>query len=111
MYRDKRLRVVFITKGDSDALVADMMTALVQTSDTAFDLLKPSHKHVFVKLRKKKNKWNKATLDKSEDEKKNNPYEKLIQQLCSWLRQLPVIGFNSGHYDINVIKKFFIPTW
>ena len=99
----------FITKGDSDALVADMMTALAQTSDTAFDLLMPSYKHVFVKLRKRKNKWNKATLDKSEDEKKNNPYEKLIQQLRSWLRQLPVIGFNSGHYDLNVIKKFFIP--
>ena len=99
----------FITKGDSDALVADMMTALVHTSDTAFDLLMPSYKRVFVELRKRKNEWNKATLDKSEDEKKNNPYEKLIQQLCSWLRQLPVIGFNSGHYDLNVIKKFFIP--
>ena len=98
-----------ITKGDSDALVADMMTALAQTSDTAFHLLMPSYKHVFVKLRKRKNKWNKATLDKSEDKKKNNPYEKLIQQLRSWLRQLPVIGFNSGHYDLNVIKKFFIP--
>ena len=98
----------FITDGDSDALVADMMTALVHTSDTAFDLLMPSYKRVFVELRKRKNEWNKATLDKSEDEKKNNPYERLIQQLCNWLRQLPVIGFNSGHYDLNVIKKFFI---
>ena len=99
----------FITNGDSDALVADMMTALVHTSDTAFDVLMPSYKRVFVDLRKRNNEWNKATLDTSEDENKNNPYEKLIQQLCSWLRQLPVIGFNSGHFDLNVIKKFFIP--
>ena len=99
----------FITNGDSDALVADMMTALVHTSDTAFDLLMPSYKRVFVELRKRKNEWNKATLYKSEDEKKNNPYEKHIQQLCSWLRQLPVIGFNSGRYDLNVVKKFFTP--
>ena len=100
----------FITNGDSDALVADMMTALVQTSDTTFDWLMPSYKRVFVELRKRKNEWNKATLDKSEDEKKNNPYEKLIQQLYSWLRQLSVIGFNSGRYDLNFIKKLFIPS-
>ena len=25
------------------------------------------------------------------------------------LHQLPVIGFNSGHYDLNAIKKFFVP--
>ena len=101
----------FIMNGDSDALVADMMTALVQTSDTAFDWLMPSYKRVFVELRKRKNEWNKATLDKSEDEKKNYPYEKLIQQLCSWLRQLSVIDFNSGRYDLNVIKTLlFIPS-
>ena len=25
------------------------------------------------------------------------------------LHQLPVIGFNSGKYDLNVIKQFFVP--
>ena len=29
--------------------------------------------------------------------------------MFSWLHQLPVIGFNSGRYDLNVIKQFFIP--
>ena len=92
----------YVTNGDSNKLVADMMVHLTAISDTAFDLLMPSYKHVFVKLRKRKNKWNKATRDKSEDENKNNPYEKLIQQLRSWLRQLPVIGFNSGRYDLKL---------
>ena len=97
----------FITNGDSDALVADMMTALVENSDTAFGLLMPLYKGVFAKLHKRKNKWNKAAHDK--DEKKINPFENLKEQLCSWLHMLPVISFNSGRYDLNVVKKFFVP--
>ena len=30
-------------------------------------------------------------------------------QLYGWMRQLPVIGFNSGKYDLNAIKQFLIP--
>ena len=40
---------------------------------------------------------------------KTNPFKTLIGQLLSWLHQLPVIGFNSGKYDLNVIKQFFVP--
>ena len=38
-----------------------------------------------------------------------NPYKTLIGQLLGWLHQLPVIGFNSGKYGLNVIKQFFVP--
>ena len=30
-------------------------------------------------------------------------------QLYGWMRQLPVVGFNSGSYDLNVIKQFLVP--
>ena len=43
------------------------------------------------------------------DEVKTNPYKALIGQLLGWLHQLAVIGFNSGKYDLNVIKQFFVP--
>ncbi len=33
----------------------------------------------------------------------------MIGQLLGWLHQLPVIGFNSGKYDLNVIKQLFVP--
>ncbi len=42
-------------------------------------------------------------------EVKTNPYKTLIGQLLGWLHQLPVIGFNWGTYDLNVIKQFFVP--
>ena len=38
-----------------------------------------------------------------------NPYETIEKQLQAWLHQLPVLGFNSGRYDLNAIKKFFVP--
>ena len=40
---------------------------------------------------------------------KTNPYKTLIGQLLGWLHQLPVISFNSGKYDLNVIKQLFVP--
>ena len=44
------------------------------------------------------------------DRKKvTNPFKTLMEQLFGWLQQIPVIGFNSGKYDINVFKRFFIP--
>ena len=30
-------------------------------------------------------------------------------QLYGWMRQLPIIGFNSGTYDLNAIKQFLVP--
>ena len=30
-------------------------------------------------------------------------------QLYGWMHKLPVIGFNSGKYDLNAIKQFLIP--
>ena len=34
-----------------------------------------------------------------------NKQQKLIKQWCG---QVPVIGFNSGRYDLNLIRKYFI---
>jgi hypothetical protein len=34
---------------------------------------------------------------------------KLIASLKGFLKELPVIGFNSGKYDLNLIKKYIAP--
>lgn len=36
--------------------------------------------------------------------------KKLKERLESYLKQLPVVGFNSGKYDLNTSKKFLIPV-
>ena len=108
----------FVTDGDADKLVGCMITRLNTISDAAFESLKPSYESVLDKLKMLKEEWDSAEeecgLEEAEseanaDENRTNPFKKLLDQLFSWLRQLPVIGFNSGHYDLNVIKKFYIP--
>ena len=109
----------FVTDGDSNKLVAQMMTHLHSISDTAFESLKPSYESVLDKLKMLKEEWDSAEKEcglegsETEDEvagkNRTNPFRKLSDQLFSWLQQLPVIGFNSGKYDLNMIKRFFIP--
>ncbi len=99
------------------------MRGLSAISDATFDMLIPSYDNVLNELEVRKEAWDEAERKalKEEDSKQEddeevemeevntNPYKTLIGQLLGWLHQLPVIGFNSGWYDLNVVKKFFIP--
>ena len=111
----------YITNGDSNKLVADMMVHLTAISDTAYDSLSSSYAEVLADLDARKHAWDEeeeeeeaeeeeAEEEEAENGKKTvNPYETVEKQLQTWLHQLPVIGFNSGRYDLNAIKKFFVP--
>ncbi|KAL9984700.1 hypothetical protein ACROYT_G007026 [Oculina patagonica] len=42
--------------------------------------------------------------------KKEHPLKKKLRdRLVEYLKELPVIGFNSGKYDLNAVKKFLFP--
>ena len=98
----------YVTDGDSDKLVADMMDHLTAISDAAYESLLPLYADVLEELKTRKEAWDEE--EEEEDGKKTvNPCKILEKQLQTWLRQLPVIGFNSGKYDLNVVKKFFVP--
>ena len=108
----------YITDGDSDKLVADMMVHLTAISDTAYDSLLPSYVDVLADLDARKHAWEEETKEADEGDEEEeaengkktvNPYKTLENQLQVWLHQLPVVGFNSGRYDLNAIKKFFVP--
>ena len=98
----------YVTDGDSDKLVADMMDHLTAISDAAYESLLPLYADVLEELKTRKEAWDEE--EEEEDGKKTvNPCKTLEKQLQTWLRQLPVIGFNSGKYALNVVKKFFVP--
>ena len=108
----------YITDGDSDKLVEEMMNNLIAISDTAYDALLPSYVDVLADLDARKNAWEEETKEAEEEDEEEeaengkktvNPYKTLENQLQVWLHQLPVVGFNSGRYDLNAIKKFFVP--
>ena len=99
----------YVTDGDSDKLVADMMDHLTAISDAAYESLLPLYADVLEELKTRKEAWDEEEEEEENGKKTVNPCKTLEKQLQTWLRQLPVIGFNSGHYDLNVVKKFFIP--
>ena len=108
----------YITDGDSDKLVEEMMNNLIAISDTAYDALLPSYVDVLADLDARKHAWEEETKEAEEEDEEEeaengkktvNPYKTLENQLQVWLHQLPVVGFNSGRYDLNAIKKFFVP--
>ena len=103
-----------VTNGDSNKLVIDMMAILTSMSDVAYDSIKDSYENVLEQLAEASTRWDeqeettRAANDKKSRRAKN-PYKKLIGQLYGWMRQLPVVGFNSGQYDLNVVKQFLVP--
>ena len=103
----------YVTNGDSDKLVEDMMAHLITLSDAAYESLLPSYKDVLACLKERASVWDEVAAtahDDDENGKKTvNPYKTLEKQLQAWLHQLPVIGFNSSKYDLNTIKRFFVP--
>ena len=36
------------------------------------------------------------------------PPGKVKEQWRQWINQVPVIGFNSGKYDLNMVKEYFV---
>ena len=105
-----------VTNGDTNKLVIDMMAILISMSDAAYDSIKDSYENVLEQLAEAMTQWDEQeeTARAVNDEKKKsrrtkNPHNKLMGQLYGWMRQLPVIGFNSGTYDLNAIKQFLVP--
>ena len=103
----------FVTDGDADKLVEAMMVHLITLSDAAYDSLLTAYKYVLDNLKEHASVWDEVAAtahDDDENGKKTvNPYKTLERQLQAWLHQLPVIGFNSSKYDLNAIKRFFVP--
>ena len=61
----------YVTEGDSDKFVADMMAGLVATRDAAFDLLKPSYESVPDQLKARQEAWDEAECEANTEEEKN----------------------------------------
>ena len=103
----------FVTDGDADKLVEAMMVHLITLSDAAYDSLLTAYKYVLDNLKEQASVWDEVAAtahDDDENGKKTvNPYKTLERQRQAWLHQLPVIGFNSSKYDLNAIKRFFVP--
>ena len=125
----------FINEGDPNQLVDRFMNYLNKISNAAYKMLTKVYEDVFDSL---KNALETATanrslnedaicdvINKDNDSDNDNDAEeydgaelsiitpediyKLIAPLKGFIKELPVIGFNSGKYDLNLIKKYIAP--
>ena len=92
------------------------MDILRSMSDAAYENINNSHEDVLARLVKARTNWDNQLHsarspddDDKESRQPTNPYKTLMGQLYGWLHELPVIGFNSGKYDLNAIKQFLVP--
>lgn len=69
---------------------------LIKMSKSAGDILKVKYEQIYNKLVN--------IVDKKKKEKTQYKYKSIIKNLDDFIYQIPVIGFNSGKYDINLIK-------
>jgi hypothetical protein len=92
----------FISEGDPQGLVSAMVRHLEDISDASYALLRQDFDGVFMQL---------DELDfqqKLKEDGLNAPVDSLRDRLEDYLHELPVVGFNSSRYDINVIKPYLI---
>ncbi|KAL8598701.1 hypothetical protein ACOMHN_033265 [Nucella lapillus] len=85
--------VCFMSFGDPQDLVNRMIDYMEEISDRAYELLREDFKDVY------------AQIDAVKDDLVSP--KPLTEVLDNYLHELPVVGFNSSNYDLNLIKPYF----
>lgn len=101
----------WVSEGDEFQLVANMMDYLLSVSKTCYERLSHRYSSVFNQLQEKRdqallaeqNAYNGAGVEKLE-----KYFDSLESELDAYLRQLICFGFNSGKYDLPLIKSHLI---
>ena len=70
----------YVTNGDSDKLVEDMMAHLITVSDAAYDSLLPSYKYVLDNLKEQASVWDKVAGTAHKDDENGMHIQELILQ-------------------------------
>mgnify|MGYP006375582401 FL=1 len=87
----------FVSDGDSQKLIDDMVDYLEEISNHAYLLLTETFQPLYDALEQLEKEVNTFV-----------PVKRLKEKLDEYLQELPVIGFNSAKYDINVIKPYLM---
>ena len=84
--------VCFINEGSSGTLIEKFLNCLNRIAKAAFKILQEKFSGVF------------DDLEKSSNANSN----KIKEEFTQYLQELIILGFNSGSYDLNLIKKQLI---
>ncbi len=79
-------------------LIKDFILCLKQIQDKAFSIIYPKYKYIFNLI-----------IDRYKEDKycSKKTHVRFVKRLQDYLNQIPVLSFNGGKYDINLIKEYF----
>jgi hypothetical protein len=101
--------VCYISEGDTRKTVESWLSYLTEVSEEAYRTLMAKYGDVFQQIQER---LDSDLDDVEEDEERDRQEEKhylfkIYQQLERQLKELPVVGFNFGKYDVNAMKVDF----
>ena len=87
-------------------MVVEMLAYMNKISDHIYNLLLQSFQLTFQSLTAK---IEEDVVRENNPEKDKHALTKVQAAFIKWARLTPVIGYNSGSYDLNLIKRWFFP--
>jgi len=94
--------------------VESCLSYLTEVSEEAYRALIAKYGDVFQQIQERLDSdLNDVVDDEERDRQEKKHYLfKIYQQFERHLKELPVVGFNSGKYDVNAMKvDFFLQNW
>ena len=83
----------FISEGNPRDMIIKMHEYMIQIANEGYKKLNEVYSNITDKL---------TEIGTKES-------ETLVKLLEKWLKQIPVVGFNSGKFDFNIMKSILIP--
>ncbi|KAJ8020607.1 hypothetical protein HOLleu_40243 [Holothuria leucospilota] len=104
----------FISEGNADKLLQNMLCYLTEISDKSLTLLRETYdpyiREIESRIAAEKEAFEKLCEERKKQAKPRQHYlQALYDKLVAYLNELPVLGFNSGKYDVNSVKQHLFP--
>ncbi|XP_063966739.1 uncharacterized protein LOC135156886 [Lytechinus pictus] len=99
-----------VSDGDCQKLIDDSILYLLEISKHSCSLLESSYQDVIEKLDEKIQEYESWQKANNKTPHKTKHLQRLKERFTNHITELPVVGFNSGRYDINAIKQYLYPS-
>jgi hypothetical protein len=101
-----KVPVCHISEGDTRETVESCLSYLTEVSEEAYRTQMPKYGDVFQQIQERLDSDLDDVMDDEERDRQEKKHYlfKIYQQLERHLKELPVVGFNFGKYDVNAMK-------
>lgn len=96
----------FVSDGSAEKMIGLMYQYLVEISEKSYQVMCQKFEGILSQINGiVKDPENPSTVIFQDP----TVVESLAKELQNWLKRMPVLGFNSGRFDVNLIRKYLFP--